>query len=155
VLGAIVSISIIHSLGSSLYFYIDDTDSVSTDNYQMSQWVAQHVPKDAAIVVHDAGRISMLGEQPLIDLVGLKSPFSMEVHRQTTFKECRRVPMAISDIARHAKASYMVVTADWDRTFKLTESLRRTGWTIERADKERGDSRYRVYRISDNAKPPM
>lgn len=154
-LGAIVAVSVIYSLNASFQFYVDDIHRISTDNTQMAQWVAQNVPKDAVIVVHDAGKISTLGEQPLIDLVGLKSSFSMEVHRHTTFAECRRIPTAISEIARHAKASYMVVTADWDGIFGLTESLKLTGWTVERADKERGDSHYRVYRIFNNAEQPI
>lgn len=149
-LGAIVAFSVLYSSGSSFRLYVDEVRRTSEDNFQMTQWVARHVPQQAIILVHDAGRISTVGEQPLVDLVGLKSSYSVEVHRRTTFEECRRVPEAISEIARHAEASYMVVTSDWDRIFGLTESLRRTGWSVERADSDRGDSIYKVYRILDH-----
>jgi hypothetical protein len=149
-LGAIVVFSVLRSLDVSFRLHVDEVHKMSSDNSQMAQWVAGHVPMNAVIIVHDAGKISTIGEQPLVDLVGLKSSYSVAMHRRTTFEECRRVPTAISNIARHAQASYMVVTADWDRIFGLTESLSRTGWSVERADSDRVDSFYRVYKIFDN-----
>lgn len=152
VIGGVVAVSVSVSANSSIRFCLDEARTFSEDNSQMAAWVARHVPKDAVVMVHDAGRISLVGEQPLMDLVGLKSSYSTEVHRRTTFLACQRVPTAISDIARHAGASYMVVTSDWDRVFRLTDSLRFTGWMVERADKERGESHYRVYRILDTSR---
>jgi hypothetical protein len=154
-LGAIVALSVLYSLGPSLRIHVAEVNRRSSNNSKMAQWVARNVPKQAIVMVHDAGRISAAGEQPLVDLVGLKSSYSVAVHRRTTFKECRRVPIAISDIARNAQASYLVVTADWDRIFGLTESLRKTGWSVERADSDRGNTFYRVYKIIDNTKNPQ
>jgi len=122
---------------------------VASDNTEMSKWVASHVPEDAVVMVHDAGRISQFGGQPLIDLVGLKSPYSAEVHRRMTYARCQRAPEAIAEIATHAHASYLVVTRDWDRVFKLTASLRAEGWQVERADAERGNTLYQVFSIKN------
>lgn len=152
-LGAVAALFAIVAAISGYRFLAAEVATFADDNGASAAWVASHVPRDAVVLVHDAGKISLVGEQPLVDLVGLKSAFSIEVHRATTFKACHRVPMAISEIARHAGASYLVVTEDWDRLFRLTESLRFTGWTVERADVERGSSTYRVYRITDGAPP--
>lgn len=152
VLGSVVAGTLLLSAGITFRTHVDDVNAVAKDNLQMAHWVARNVPPEAVVMVHDAGRISTVGEHPLVDLVGLKSPFSVAVHRNTTFKACTRVSTAITEIASKSKASYMVVTADWDRLFLLTESFRVEGWTVERADVERGESNYRVYRISGNPK---
>ncbi|QTD45582.1 hypothetical protein [Ottowia testudinis] len=148
VLGAVASIFVVYSSGSAFRFYLEEVRVVSLDNLQMSHWVERHVPQGSVVMVHDAGKISTVGEQPLVDLVGLKSAYSMAVHRQTTFKNCQRIPEAISNIAKNARASYMVVTADWDRIFGISQSLEYAGWSVERADTERGNSIYRVYKIT-------
>jgi hypothetical protein len=100
------------------------------------------------IMVHDAGYISLRGSQPLIDLVGLKSPSSVEAHRRYTWTACRRDPRALDVIARASEAKYLVVLDDWDRIFELSAGLRRAGWSVLRADRERGATRYTVYRIA-------
>lgn len=147
-----VLVSTLQSLSSTLDSYVEAVKGVSADNAGMAYWVAHNVPPQAVVMVHDAGKISRIGEQPLMDLVGLKSPYSTEVHRRKTFAKCVRDPTAISDIARYAKASYMVVTKDWDSIFALTNSLAHTGWTVERADTGRGDTHYKVYKITDGVK---
>ena len=151
-LGVAVAGTLLLSAGDVFRRHVEEVNMVSEDNLQMAQWVAGHVPPEAVVMVHDAGRISTIGDHPLVDLVGLKSPSSVAVHQGTTFKACGRVSAAISEIARNAGASYMIVTADWDQLFLLTESLRVEGWTVERVDVERGESIYRVYRISSDAK---
>lgn len=114
----------------------------------VSRWIAENLKDDAVILVHDAGYISLHGRQPLVDLVGLKTPSSVAVHRDTTWARCARDPQAIDTIARNGGARYFVVLDDWDRSFTLTASLRATGWKVERADSERGDTLYKIYRIT-------
>jgi hypothetical protein len=114
----------------------------------VTDWVTAHVPAKDVIMVHDAGYISLRGSQPLIDLVGLKSPSSVEAHRRYTWTACRRDPRALDVIARASEAKYLVVLDDWDRIFELSAGLRRAGWSVLRADRERGATRYTVYRIA-------
>lgn len=151
-LGIVVAVSVIATLHTGFLFHVAASVNTSSDNRQMAQWVVKNVPKDAVIMIHDAGMISTMGEQPLVDLVGLKSYYSVLVHRQTTFAACTRVPRAVTDIARNAGATYIIVTAGWDSIFRITDSLRMYGWTVERADKERGESIYQVFKITDNGK---
>jgi len=117
----------------------------------VSDWVATHVPADAVVMVHDAGYISLQGRQPLVDLVGLKTPASVEAHRRFTWSQCRRDPRAMDAIARASGARYLVVLDDWDRIFELSAGLRQAGWSVLRADGERGATQYSVYRIAQPA----
>ena len=114
----------------------------------VADWVAEHVPELDSVLVHDAGFISLVGKQPLVDLVGLKSPSSVEAHRKYTWTRCGRAPEAIDEIASKTGASYFVVLDDWDRIFRLTDSLRYMGWHVERADSQRGATKYHVYQIT-------
>lgn len=145
--GVIGAAAILLSAGRAVGFYRGELQAFARDNAAAAEWVAANVPTDSVVMVHDAGRISLAGAQPLVDLVGLKSPRSADVHRRTTYAQCRRVPEAISEIAAAAGASYVVVFSGWDGIFRLIESLRATGWAVERVDTQRGESPYKVYRI--------
>lgn len=113
----------------------------------VAEWVAKNVPEDSPVLVHDAGMISLMGKQPLVDLVGLKTPSSVDIHKKYTWLYCGRVPQAIEEIALLNHTRYFVVLNDWDRVFRLVDSLRYVGWNVERLDGERGLTRYNVYRI--------
>lgn len=119
----------------------------------MTDWLAAHVSEDDVVLVHDAGYVSLRGRQPLVDLVGLKSPSSVAAHRRWTWTACRRDPRAIDEIARESGARYLVVLDDWDRLFRLSEGLRSMGWHVTRADVERGATRYAVYHVAPPADP--
>lgn len=114
----------------------------------VADWVAEHIPSSSVVLVHDAGFISSRGGQSLVDVVGLKTASSVDVHRQTTWMMCARYAGAISHIAERSKAEYFVVLNDWDRSFGLTESLRVTGWRLARVDSARGETMYKVYQIT-------
>lgn len=120
----------------------------------VSDWVVRRVPHNAVVLVHDAGYLSLQGQQRLVDVVGLKTPSSMAVHKQHTFMTCDRLSPALSLIAQHAGAQFFVVLVDWDRIFQLTNSLRAQGWHVARADGERGQTSYRVYEIRPPDSPP-
>lgn len=149
-LGITTAVYTLGSAKSDFVAYIDGVNNIANDNAEMSQWVAKHVPSDAVVMVHDAGMVSLFGEQPLVDLVGLKTSYSVDVHRRTTFARCQRIASSISYIAKYYKASYLVVTEGWDKIFGLTQSLKLTGWHVERADGIRGKSVYQVFKITDS-----
>jgi hypothetical protein len=127
--------------------YVHYVQFSRTELAGVTDWLAEHVAEGDTVLVHDAGYISLRGRQPLVDLVGLKSPASVEVHRRYTWTTCGNDPRAMDAIARQSGARYLVVLDDWDRIFQLSEGLRRTGWSVTRADRERGQTRYAVYRI--------
>jgi hypothetical protein len=114
----------------------------------VSRWLARNANGNDPVLIHDAGYLSLLGRQPLVDLVGLKTPSSVAIHRDRTWAACGRDPRALDLIARRGGVRYAVFLTDWDRLFGLSDSLRATGWRVERADGERGDTRYKVYRLT-------
>lgn len=113
----------------------------------VSVWVASHVPEQSTILVHDAGYVALAGRQHLVDVVGLKSPPSMQVHAEYTWAQCSSRTQALGVIAQQAGAEYFVVLNDWDWFFHLTDNLKDAGWDVVRVDAERGETAYRVYRI--------
>jgi len=131
--------------------YVERIEFARIELAGVSDWVATHVPADAVVMVHDAGYISLQGRQPLVDLVGLKTPASVEAHRRFTWSQCRRDPRALDAIARASGARYLVVLDAWDRIFELSAGLRQVGWSVHRADGERGATQYSVYRIAQPA----
>ena len=127
--------------------YVHYVEFSRTEIAGVTDWVVEHVATSDTVLVHDAGFISLRGRQPLVDLVGLKSPASVAAHRRYTWTACGPDPRAMDAIARQSGARYLVVLDDWDRAFQLSDGLRRTGWSVTRADGERGERRYVVYRI--------
>jgi hypothetical protein len=130
-------------------------DSIDTSRIQLrgvSEWVAEHVPSTATVLVHDAGYISHHGQQRLVDIVGLKTPSSIAAHRDYTWASCGPDARAIDQIALANNARYLVALKDWDRLFSFSEGLRARGWSVERIDGARGDTLYEVYAI---APPPV
>lgn len=117
----------------------------------VSRWVVEHLPRNSVLLVHDAGYISMRGSQHLVDLVGLKTPWAVGIHKHHTWAQCSRNTPAVSEIARLASATHFVVLTSWDHAFGLSNSLVSQGWRLDRVDHERGRSAFRVYRLAPPA----
>jgi hypothetical protein len=115
-----------------------------------AQWIAHSVPRDARILVHDAGAVSYYAPNQLTDLVGLKTPWSVEVHRRLTWPSCgAERSLAIAEIAQRSAPQYLVVIADWDRIFDISGALRRAGWELTPVRTPvRAIDRYTVYRLT-------
>jgi hypothetical protein len=113
----------------------------------VTRWVNERLPRDAVVLVHDAGYISIRGSHRLVDLVGLKTPWAAQVHKRLTWTQCSRATPAVSEIAGMARATHFVVLTSWDQAMGLSNSLRSQGWRLDRVDQERGDSAFRVYRL--------
>ena len=148
VLGTLVPLAAI-LLPGTLLLFADDIEKSRTELKSVSEWVAKNVPPDAMVMVHDAGYISLLGSQPLVDLVGLKTPSSVKINERFRWSACaRRDPHAIDAVARQSAASHFVVNTEWDEIFGLTSALTAHGWMATRVDAARPQSLYRVYRIA-------
>lgn len=157
VLAIVASLATLPDMVHTIQAYREETATLFQDNYSMAEWVSRHVPPKAIILIHDAGLISTIGTQPLIDLVGLKSPSASVINKRILYKECRRDPAALNDIALQGGASYLIVDRDWDRIFKLTSALQTDGWRVQRVDVERGKSFYEVFHITPptGSMPPL
>lgn len=149
--GFVVVLTLVFA-GSSLHYFSLEHHKYSDDNLATARWVATNVPKDAIVMVHDAGAISRVGEQRLVDIVGLKSPASVDIHRRTTFASCGGDTTAIVDIAQSTGASYLVTLLEWDDGKAFTKTLADKGWAVERVDHMRGETLFRVYKITPPTK---
>lgn len=112
-------------------------------------WVREHVDPLAPLLVHDAGAIAVFTTNPLIDLVGLKTPSSIAAHKKWTLPSCgAERDKAVASIAGASGAQYFVVTLDWDHFFSLTPALRDAGFTVrELRAPPLGEDGYKVFRI--------
>ncbi len=54
--------------------YAADVAFISGQHVTVARWIAENLPSDALIAVHDIGAIGYFAPQPLLDLAGLISP---------------------------------------------------------------------------------
>jgi hypothetical protein len=108
-------------------------------------WIRSNLPADAKILIHDAGFISLATANPMIDLVGLKTPSITGIHRDVTWASCGADRSeAYRMILERYRPAYLVVLSEWDEIFGITRDMSESAaLTLERPS-ERG---YRVYRI--------
>jgi hypothetical protein len=132
--------------------YAGDVAFDRTELTPVGQWLATGVPAKATVLVHDAGRIATLARQPLVDLVGLKTPWVVPLHRQALASACpAHAGAALPQIAGQSHAHYLVLLEQWDQLHHLQDTLRQAGWQLHRVDGERGETAYRVYALT----PPV
>jgi hypothetical protein len=119
----------------------------SGSNRGICLWCEENLPKDATVLIHDAGAISFYTHLHLVDLVGLKTPASVEAHRRFTYPSLgRRRGDAIDAIARQAHAGYFVVMDSFEKAWGLREGLLAHGWSV---DPIKHDGDYTVYRLGE------
>lgn len=54
--------------------YANDVRIINTEMVETAKWVADHVPPDELLAVHDIGAIGFFAPRPILDLAGLVSP---------------------------------------------------------------------------------
>ncbi len=114
----------------------------------VTRFVREHLPADAVVRVHVVGFLSFETPFHLVDLVGLKTPSSVGLHRALTWARCGAGRTdAVDLIARRAHATHLVVLQSWDKLFEITQGLRAHGWTLELLT-EPGHS-YEIYRLTE------
>jgi hypothetical protein len=115
----------------------------------VSTWLRNNVDAEAAVLVHDIGFVSFATEARLIDLVGLKTPSSVEAHLRSTLPSCgTERHRAVRAIASAAGAEYAVILNEWDRIFDLSAGLPGAELAWRSPQRER---HYSIYRLSRTA----
>ncbi len=117
----------------------------------LRDWCLQHLPAGSKIAVHDAGAISWETPFVLTDLVGLKSPKSVEFHKQYTFPSRGKArSKAINSILLESHADYLILIEGWDKLYHFSEDLTAEGWRLEALRPNKPI--YQVYGISPPGK---
>lgn len=100
--------------------------------HQTAQWCRANLPEGSRLLVHDAGTIAFETEFPLTDVVGLRSPWCVSIHRRLTARmgDEGRVE-AIAEIARRSRPDYLVATRSWIATYQLAKGLEAAGYRLE------------------------
>lgn len=98
----------------------------------LASWLDEHV-HGQKLLLHDAGYVGFYVDTPMADLVGLKTPASVEPHRELTWKQCGGAARneAIHRIALREQPKYVVLLAGWDQIYGISQGLREHGWQLE------------------------
>ncbi|MFN3820607.1 hypothetical protein [Blastomonas sp.] len=132
-------------------FYRDSL-KVTADQEQLVIWSRGNLPRDARVLIHDAGYFGWKTDFALVDLVGLKSPDSVVAHRRWTMPSAGRDRnRAVAEIASRAKVSHAIIL---DRPFwrDIAGHLRKAGWRLEPL-RAGPNAAYHVYRLTPPGEP--
>jgi len=109
-------------------------------------WVRTSLPRDARLLVHDVGYMAFAGERAMVDLVGLKTPRAVALHRRYTWATCGATRGdAVHRLALDTRPTHLVVLDSWDAIYRIAEGLRAHGWRVEQA---RPSGRYQVFSLT-------
>lgn len=130
----------------SIYTYVRECRYYDGGLRDLVAWCRQNLPADARLMVHDAGYLSYATDYHLIDLVGLKTPEAVALHREYTWPSAGADrAKAVAALAVDTRAEYLVIVRNWVIMNELPDELRRLGWKV---DPMRADGAYRVYRLT-------
>lgn len=109
-----------------------EDQEMTRQHLALAQWAQAHLPADSRVLVHDAGVPAYATDLRLVDLVGLKTPASVQEHlRLTEPSQGERRGEAIDAIALNTRPSHAIVLNDetgfWGR---ISDDLSRHGWTL-------------------------
>ncbi len=147
----VVVLFIFYGMHSGFVFFSANVQEFSKDNEETVMWVNKNLSPQAVLLVQDAGKISLIGQNPLVDLVGLKSHFVVDIHRDKTYAQCGLNSDVMDALATQSRASYIILLTEWNKVYNITTLLQQAGWRVDRADSDRGNSFYQVYKINKNA----
>jgi hypothetical protein len=131
----------------------DSPAAMARELADVGRWVDQHLPDTATLLVHDAGAVSVYADRRAVDLVGLKTPSSLAVHRAVTWPSCGEARGdSLRQIARASNASHLVVVNEWDRIFAIVDQLQ-PSFTLApvRVPASEAGYRYAVYALTPKA----
>ena len=122
---------------------------MATDQAELAAWVQRNLPRDARVLIHDAGHIAFATDLFLIDVVGLKTPDAIADHRRWTVPSRGLARQeAVSRIAARHGATHAIILKDLEGYWaSLADDLRRSGWTLEPLRPARTSPGYEVFKL--------
>lgn len=118
-----------------------------------AEWANANLPSNAVVLIHDAGYIAYATDLRLEDLVGLKSPGNIALHKQITYPSIGlRRGDAVCEIAASSKATHAIILNDAGEFWSQSATyLRQCGWNLTSMRSAKSLEDYSVLRI---APPP-
>lgn len=111
----------------------------------VAAWSRANLPKDARVLVHDAGYFSYATSFEIHDVVGLKTPSAIAEHTRITWATCGQARGdAVHEVALRLRPDHLVALRPWP--FPIAEMLRRHGWQLEELHHSPTNG-YDVYRL--------
>lgn len=124
--------------------------AVTEDQERLATWASAGLPPGSRVLIHDAGYFGWRTAFPLVDLVGLKTPEVIELHRRHTLPSQGRDRGKVIDmIARQGGVTHAIILQDpfWSR---IADDLRHAGWQLEPL-RTGEDLRYQLFRLEPPA----
>jgi hypothetical protein len=126
-----------------------------TELRALSKFCTESLKPHARLLIHDAGYIAFATHFEMVDLVGLKTPAAIPLHREFTYLSAGvDRHKAINLVARQTNPDYLVVLNAWDGIFRITKGLESDGWQLDRVrwpnelDPRALHFHYAVYKMS-------
>lgn len=104
--------------------------ATTQDALDAGAWLRDHTPPGTVVLVHDVGGVAFTSDRPMVDMVGLKTPWATPYHQRFTAPTAGRDRWRATDaIARRSGAHYTVIAREpfWAL---LGQELRVAGWTL-------------------------
>jgi len=91
---ATVAVYMIMALGLGLAAYQKDVSIIDSEMVPAAHWIADNLPADELLAIHDIGAVGYYAPRPIIDLAGLVSPellpiIPIELHGEATWNLLR------------------------------------------------------------------
>ena len=94
-------------------------------------WCNSHLAPGSEILIHDAGYISFAGHFTLVDMVGLKTPASVSIHKRLTWPSAGKDRgLAIAQIADSFRPHYLIILKVCGVEYDIIKGLQNGGWTL-------------------------
>lgn len=127
--------------------FSEQREFTAIEQKSLVEWADSGLPKDARILLHDAGYFAWATSFSVFDIVGLKTPSSIDFHKKYTLPTGGADRLnAVDAIARKHNVTHAIILNGpfWGR---LAEDLRNTGWALTELRSPNGRG-YSVYAIS-------
>ncbi|MFA5170703.1 MAG: hypothetical protein WC426_03975 [Sulfuriferula sp.] len=113
-------------------------------------WANSNLPDDARILIHDTGYLAYATRFELVDVVGLKTPASVEFHERLTEPSLgKNRAEAINQIASHFRPTYAIILNDDGKFWgKIAFALEGHGWKLQLLRPAPNIGDYAVYRLA-------
>lgn len=130
----------------------------------LADWIEANLGPEETLLLHDIGYVAYATGQPLEDMVGLKSPENIDIHRRYAAPPYADTDNlyspppgdagwgeSIERIALRSGARILVVSTGFEKVFRIAGGLGARGWTLEPLARV---NFYDIYRIAPPGKTP-